>query len=546
MTLHAEGQGMVAGDLVNTAARVQSAAAPGTVFVTDGTRRASEAAVVYDDGGTHDLKGKAEPLHLSRAVRVIAGRMGALRSAGLESPFVGRDQESSDWSRTCSTPPPTNAARTSCRCTASRGSASRGSPGSSRSTSTGSSTTCTGTAAAASPTARASASGRSPRWCACASASPRRRVPSAGASKLADALAMWVPDEDERRYIGPRLAALLGYDDDATAAREDLSAGWRMFFERIAERGPTVLVFEDLQWADDALLDFIQTMLEFSRDRPLFVVTLSRPELLERRGDWGTRSRGFTSLLFGAALGTAAMDALLAGMVPGMPEELRARIHTHAEGIPLYAVETVRMLLDRGALVRTDGRFELVGEVGQLDVPASLHGLMTARLDALPAEERSLLQDASVLGKTFHPQTLAAVAGMTQEEVRPFLDALVRKELLSVQLDPRSPERGQYGFLQSLVQKVAHDTLAKKDRRSSTWRSPSTSKRRGPATTTRSWRSSPRIASPRTSSRPTRRMLPEIRAKSSLRAGEGGPTRRSARRDPPRSRLLRTGRRTGG
>ncbi len=84
---------MVAGDLVNTAARVQSAAAPGTVFVTDGTRRASEAAVVYDDGGTHDLKGKAEPLHLSRAVRVIAGRMGALRSAGLESPFVGRDRE---------------------------------------------------------------------------------------------------------------------------------------------------------------------------------------------------------------------------------------------------------------------------------------------------------------------------------------------------------------------------------------------------------------------------------------------------------------------
>ena len=464
VTLHAEGQGMVAGDLVNTAARVQSAAAPGTVFVTDGTRRASEAAVVYDDGGTHDLKGKAEPLHLSRAVRVIAGRMGALRSAGLESPFVGRDREFrlvKDLFH--ATADERRAHLLSVHGIAGIGKSRiawefekyvdgvvddvywhRG---------------------------RCIPYGEGVSFWALAEM-VRMRVgiaeeedPSAGASKLADALATWVPDEEERRYIGPRLAALLGYDDDTTAAREDLSAGWRMFFERIAERGPTVLVFEDLQWADDALLDFIQTMLDLSRDRPLFVVTLSRPELLERRGDWGTRSRGFTSLLL-EPLSDDAMDALLAGMVPGMPEELLARIHAYAEGIPLYAVETVRMLLDRGALVRTDGRFELVGEVGQLDVPASLHGLIAARLDALPAEERSLLQDASVLGKTFHPQTLAAVAGMTPEEVQPFLDALVRKELLSVQLDPRSPERGQYGFLQSLVQKVAHDTLAKKDRRS--------------------------------------------------------------------------------
>ncbi len=463
VTLHAEGQGMVAGDLVNTAARVQSAAAPGTVFVTDGTRRASDAAVVYDDGGNHDLKGKAEPLHLSRAVRVIAGRMGALRSAGLESPFVGRDREFrlvKDLFH--ATADERRAHLVSVHGIAGIGKSRlawefekyvdgvvddvywhRG---------------------------RCIPYGEGVSFWALAEMVRMRlgiaeeEDPSTGTAKLADALAMWIPDEDERRYIGPRLAALLGYDDDATAAREDLSAGWRMFFERIAERGPTVLVFEDLQWADDALLDFIQTTLDLSRDRPLYVVTLSRPELLDRRGDWGTRSRGFTSLLL-EPLSDAAMDALLAGMVPGMPEELLARIHAYAEGIPLYAVETVRMLLDRGALVRTDGRFELVGEVGQLDVPASLHGLIAARLDALPAEERSLLQDASVLGKTFHPQTLAAVAGMTPEEVQPFLDALVRKELLSVQLDPRSPERGQYGFLQSLVQKVAHDTLAKKDRR---------------------------------------------------------------------------------
>ena len=308
VTLHAEGQGMVAGDLVNTAARVQSAAAPGTVFVTDGTRRASEAAVVYDDGGTHDLKGKAEPLHLSRAVRVIAGRMGALRSAGLESPFVGRDREFrlvKDLFH--ATADERRAHLVSVHGIAGIGKSRiawefekyvdgvvddvywhRG---------------------------RCIPYGEGVSFWALAEM-VRMRVGHrrgggsrpTGAAKLADALATWVPDEEERRYIGPRLAALLGYDDDATAAREDLSAGWRMFFERIAERGPTVLVFEDLQWADDALLDFIQTMLDLSRDRPLFVVTLSRPELLDRRGDWGTRSRGFTSLLL-EPLSDQAMDA---------------------------------------------------------------------------------------------------------------------------------------------------------------------------------------------------------------------------------------------
>jgi class 3 adenylate cyclase/predicted ATPase len=463
VTLRAEGQGMVAGDLVNTAARVQSAAEPGTVFVTDDTRRVSEAAVVYDDAGSHELKGKAEPLHLSRAVRIIAGRMGSLRSSGLESPFVGRDREfrlvkdlfhgTADERR---------AHLVSVHGIAGIGKSRlawefekyvdglvdvvywhRG---------------------------RCMPYGEGVSFWALAEMVRMRagiaeeEDPISGAAKLADAVRTFVPDPEERRYIGSRLAALLGYDDDASSAREDLSAGWRMFFERIAERGPTVLVFEDLQWADDALLDFIQTMLHLSRDRPLFVVTLFRPELLDRRPDWGTRSRGFTSVLL-EPLSDAAMDALLAGMVPGMPEEIRVRIRAHAEGIPLYAVETVRMLLDRGALVRTNGRFDLVGEVGQLDVPASLHGLIAARLDALPTEERSLLQDASVLGKTFHAQTLAAVAHLSLEEIQPSLDALVRKELLSLQTDPRSPERGQYGFLQSLVQKVAHDTLAKKDRR---------------------------------------------------------------------------------
>src|SRR5947209_12572357 len=93
VTIDAEGQGMVAGDLVNTAARIQSAAEPGTVLVGDATRRASEAAIAFESAGEFELKGKSEPVRLSRAVRVTAGVGGALKSAGLEPPFVGRERE---------------------------------------------------------------------------------------------------------------------------------------------------------------------------------------------------------------------------------------------------------------------------------------------------------------------------------------------------------------------------------------------------------------------------------------------------------------------
>ncbi len=158
------------------------------------------------------------------------------------------------------------------------------------------------------------------------------------------------------------------------------------------------------------------------------------------------------------------MEELLVGLVPGLPASLREQILARAEGVPLYAVETVRMLLDRGALVQEGAVYELVGEIGPLEVPETLHALIAARLDGLSAEERRLLQDAAVLGKTFTRDALATLAG-ADTDVEPLLAFLVRKEVLGVQADPRSPERGQYGFLQDLVRHVAYETLAKRDRR---------------------------------------------------------------------------------
>ena len=284
-------------------------------------------------------------------------------------------------------------------------------------------------------------------------------------SKLDATLSEHLLDSDERAFVEPMLASLLGIaEEQASHERHDLFAAWRLFFERLANTYPTVLVFEDMQWADASLLDFVEYLLEWSKSSPLFVLVLTRPELLDKRPNWGAGHRNFTSLHLGP-LSEPAMTELLDGFVPGLPDALREQILARAEGVPLYAVETVRMLLDRGLLVEEGSVYRPTGEIPSLEVPETLHGLVASRLDGLPAEERRLLQDAAVLGKTFTRQALAAVGGLVESDLDPLLSSLVRKEILGVQADPTSPEHGQYGFLQDLVRHVAYETLSKRERR---------------------------------------------------------------------------------
>jgi class 3 adenylate cyclase/tetratricopeptide (TPR) repeat protein len=464
VTVGAEGQGMVAGDLVNTASRVQSVAEPGTVLVGERTRRASDAAIAYADAGAHALKGKSEPVPLWRAERVIAFRGGEGRASGLESPFVGREGElrlvkdlfhaTSDERRA--------------RLVSIVGIAGIGKTRLSwefekyidglvddvywhR--------------------GRCLAYGEGVAYWALAEMVRMRagvteqEGPEEAAVKLRTELEAHLPDPDEREWVEQRLAQLLGVAQQESYPRDDLFAAWRLFFERLAEQNTTVLVFEDLQWADPALLEFVDYLLDWSRNHPLFVLALARPELADKHPRWGGTKRDFTSLSL-EPLRDEAMDALLAGLVPGLPVELRARIRERAEGVPLYAVETVRMLLDRGLLRQDRDGYVATGEVGSLEVPETLHALIAARLDDLDATERRVIEDAAVLGKTFTRAGLAALTGIAEEELGAVLASLVRKDLLTVQSDPRSPERGNYGFLQALVQRIAHDTLSRKEQKS--------------------------------------------------------------------------------
>jgi predicted ATPase/class 3 adenylate cyclase len=463
VTIGAEGQGMVAGDLVNTASRVQAAAEPGTVLVGESTRRSTEQAIAYEEAGTHALKGKSEPVDLFRALRVVSGRAGALKSAGLEAPFVGRDRE-------------LKLIKDLFHASAHDGRAHL--------------VSVTGIGGIGKSRlawefykyfdgivdtvwwhrGRCLAYGEGVAYWALADMVRMRcligedEAPVAAREKLKTTVHEHILDAADRSFVEPRLAHLLGLEDGVAGERQELFAAWRLFFERLAASNPTVLAFEDMHWADTSLLDFVEYLLEWSRDFPLYVITLARPELHERRPGWGAGQRNFTSLYL-EPLSEQAMEELLEGLVPGLPQQLRDQILARAEGVPLYAVETVRMLLDRGLLAEDGPVYRPTGEIEKLEVPETLHALIAARLDGLSAEERRLLQDASVLGKTFSARALSALGRVAEDELAPLLQALVRKEVLGVQSDPRSPERGQYGFLQDLVRHVAYETLSKRERK---------------------------------------------------------------------------------
>jgi len=462
VTIGAIDQGMVAGDLVNTAARLQSVAPPGTVLVGEATQRAASAAIVFEPAGEPTLKGKTASVPAWRALRVVAERGGRNRAETLEAPFVGRVHElrllKDLFHATVRERRPRHVSVT--------GQAGIGK---------------TRLAWEFLKYADGLAEdafwheGRCPAygdgitfWALGEMVRARAGLLEADDEtttrrKLAETVAANVPEADERRWVEPALLALLGVETSA-AGTEQLFGAWRTFFERLAAVAPVVMVFEDLHHADSGLLDFIAHLLEWSRGVPIYVVTLARPELLERRPDWGAGRRNFAGLHL-EPLPEPAMRELLGGLVPGLPEAAARTIVERADGIPLYAVETVRMLLADGRLVASDGSYRLAGDLANIAVPETLTELVAARLDALDPAERVLLLDAAVLGQSFTTTALAAVSGIDEPDLEPRLRNLVRCELLAVEGNPRSPERGQYAFVQSLVREVAYSTLAKRDRK---------------------------------------------------------------------------------
>jgi class 3 adenylate cyclase/tetratricopeptide (TPR) repeat protein len=462
VTLGATNQGMVAGDMVNTAARLQSVAPPSTVLVGEPTFRAASQAIAFEEAGEQLLKGKSAPVPAWRAVRLVAEVGGRNRSEALEAPFVGREDEL----RLLKDLFLATSREKRIRLVSVIGPAGIGK-------------------------SRLAweflkyidglvattywHNGRSPAygdgitfWALGEMVRSRCGLietddEATTRSKVRASVREFVGDEAEQGWVESALLTLLGIESGAGS--DQLFAAWRTFFERIAAQAPVVMVFEDLHFADSGTLDFIDHLQEWSKGLPIYVITLARPELLEKRPDWGAGKRAFTSVYL-EPLSEAAMRELLAGLIPGLPDRAVRAIVERAGGIPLYAVETVRMLLADGRLEQEDGAYRPVGDLNDLAVPETLTALIGSRLDALDAVDRSLVQDAAVLGQSFTMAGLSAISGSETSELEPRLRALVRRELLTRDMDPRSPEQGQYVFVQALIREVAYNTLSKQDRKS--------------------------------------------------------------------------------
>ena len=246
-------------------------------------------------------------------------------------------------------------------------------------------------------------------------------------------------------------------------SREELFAGWRLFFERLAAEGPVVLLVEDAQYADAGLLDFLDHLIDWVRDLPVYVLVLARPELGQARPGFGTGRNRITLTL--DPLDAASMDrwwmpwCRACRRRPGPRSPARRRASRCSRWRPCAS------LIDRDIVQPVEGVYRLVGDVGELAVPDSLHALLAARLDALDPGVRRLVADAAVLGTTFPAEALIAVSGQDEAVVRAALAELVRREVLSVSADPLSPERGSYGFAQQMLRQVAYDTLSRRDRK---------------------------------------------------------------------------------
>ncbi|HUG48267.1 MAG TPA: adenylate/guanylate cyclase domain-containing protein [Candidatus Limnocylindria bacterium] len=460
------GQGLVAGDVVNTASRLQSAAQPGTVVVGEATQRAASRSIAFRRLPDLSLKGKSEAVSVWQATHLVAlvGGEGARSSGGLEPPFVGR----ADEMRLLKELYHATVREGRARLVSVMGQAGIGK-------------TRLAWELQKYATGLADESrwlqGRSPAyqegisyWALSeivrrAAGIAEDEDPASSRQKLERLLAREIPSDADRRWLEPRLAALLGTGSIPEGDRGELFAGWRTFIESVASQVPVVLVFEDLHWADGGMLDFIESLMQWSRAFPILVITLARPELLERRPTWGAGLRSFTSLHLDP-LPEDQMRLLLEGLVPGLAPLIVKQVVFRAEGVPLYAVETVRMLIDQGVLEATEAGFRVARTPERLALPETLHALIAARLDALPPAERRLLQDGSVLGQTFQREALLALTvNEHSAAVDQLVASLVAKELLRLENDPRSPELGQLGFIQSATREVAYAGLGRSERR---------------------------------------------------------------------------------
>jgi class 3 adenylate cyclase/tetratricopeptide (TPR) repeat protein len=440
------GEGIVTGEVVHVAARLQAAARAASVIVDEATMRATSDAIDYEPLEAIVAKGIAEPVAAWRAIGARS-RIGVDTEMRPQTAFVGREHD-----------------LTALTSVFSRVAGDRsvqlvtivGEPGIGKSRLVSE----LQRALDARPELITWRQGRCPPygegitfWALGEIVKAEAGIletdsPDEVEAKIVRAVAATIDDVAERSWFVDRLAPLVGARDDGSGvAREEAFSAWRRFLEALTTQGPLVLVFEDLHWADAALFAFVEHVLDWSSSVPLLVVATARPELYDARPDWGGGRRNATTIGL-TPLSDDETARLVAELLDRsvLPAETQASLLERSGGNPLYTEQFVRMLAE-------------TSHTAEIEVPETVQALVAARLDTLPPELKGLLHDAAVVGKVFWSGSLAAVGDRDRGEVSAGVGELVRRELVRPSRLSSMEDEEEFSFWHVLVRDVAYQQI---------------------------------------------------------------------------------------
>lgn len=459
-----EHESLAWGDVLNTAARLESAAPPDEIRVDAPTYRATRHVVEYQEAEPVVAKGKAEPVPVWRPLHAVTRRAaGRAAVQGPSRPFVNRRVElgalQDALDAVCDRRMPHLVSVV-------------GDPGIGKSRLVAELLRRVKVA----PQPIASHHGRSPPYLEGGAFWALGEIIKDRVGMLATdgaALAMHklrrtvrdiVPAAADAARIESQLRSLVGLGDGAQVHgdhRGAAFAAWRNFLEAMAQQRPLVLVFDDIQWADAGLLDFIEHLADWSRDVPLFIVCTTRRDLLRRCLEWGTKANA-TTLELPPLTDDETRELVGSLAAIAIPDKTTEAVVAHAEGNPLYAVEFVRMLDDR-LHVAGDGSGD-PSTAKVLPVPESLRGIIASRLDSLAVDDKRLLQAASVMGRAVWPGALAAIVRRPPGWVADRLRSLEERQFLTRRRGSTVEHELEYGFQHALIGDVAYGEISRRRR----------------------------------------------------------------------------------
>jgi class 3 adenylate cyclase/tetratricopeptide (TPR) repeat protein len=446
--------GRVTGDAVNTAARLEAAAAPGEILIGDGTHALVREAVRVEPVEPLSLKGKAEPVPAHRLLEVVS-EIGQARRA-LLSTMVGRDRELEDLTRAFARA----AEDRSCLLFTVLGAAGEGK---SRlveeflASVDGSANVVSG---------RCLPYGEGITYWPVAEA-----VRGALGVQVFDApedvaarLDRLVAGDEHAAAIARRLGEIVGIGEGVGTAEE---APWaiRRFLEILAAERPLVALWEDIHWAEPAFLDVVDHIVDWSRDAPIMLVCTARPEFLDTRADWGGGKLNAATLLL-QPLDTKASAELIANLLggAGLPPEASDRLTDAAGGNPLFVEQMLSMMIDDGLLVGQNGGWIPAGDLSTVAVPPSVAALLAARLERLTENERRAIECAAVIGKEFFAGAVRELLpAVLRDETPDLIRSLIRKELVRTDRS-MLPGEEAFRFRHILIRDAAYGSIPKERR----------------------------------------------------------------------------------